>query len=124
MKKLLIVDDSITIIETILVMLKEWGIEADTAPSGIEAVELAKKNRYDLVILDIMMPKMDGNETLWHFERDKTMLRDTTPIIAMSSNDYKGAREGYISRGFTDYLPKPVTAAGLRGVLEQYNILK
>lgn len=123
MKKILIVDDSITIIESIRVIIKEWGIEADTAPSGVEAMEFVKKNTYDMVLLDIMMPKMDGNKTLWHFETEETKLTDTTPIVAMSSNDYDGAREGYISRGYSDYLSKPVKMDELKEVLSRHGIL-
>lgn len=123
MKKILIIDDSITIAETIRVIVNDWGIQADTAPSGVEAMELVKTNYYDMVLLDIMMPRMDGNKTLWHFEREKTMLTDSTPIVAMSSNDYNGARDEYISRGFTDYLAKPICIEDVRNLMTKYNIL-
>lgn len=123
MKKILIIDDSITISETIRVIVEDWGIQADTAPSGVEAVELVKKNYYDMVLLDIMMPKMDGNKTLWHFECEKTMLTDTTPIVAMSSNDYNGARDEYISRGFSDYLAKPICIEDVRVLMTKYGLI-
>lgn len=123
MKKVLIVDDSLTIIESIIVILKNENIESDVATSGVEAVEFVKNNKYDMVFLDIMMPKMDGNETLWHFERDRNLLADTTPIIAITSNDYNGARDEYISRGYTDYIPKPITAANIIEILTRYNMI-
>ena len=123
MKRILIVDDSGTVIESIRMILEKFGIESNFAPSGVEAVELVKKTKYDMVLLDIMMPKMGGNETLWHFERDENLLNDTTPIIAMTTNEYEGAREEYISRGYTNFMPKPLTYDNLKNLLEEYGIV-
>lgn len=115
--KILVVDDTEMNLTVIQSLLKKTQIHIDTAASGKEALALASKTPYDVVFIDHMMPDMDGVETL-------TRLRETgeskdVPAVALTANAVSGAREMYLSAGFTDYLSKPVDGEKLEKMLEK-----
>ena len=98
-------------------LLKQTGINVDQALSGKEGIELCSKNRYDLILLDHMMPGMDGIETL-HRLKEKPDFK--TPVIALTANAIEGMREMYLSEGFDDYLTKPTKPEDLERTLAEY----
>src|SRR5688572_5315278 len=105
MRKVAVVDDNADnrlIIRTIL----EDQYEILEFSSGIEAIEGFKKNRPDVVILDISLPEMDGTEILRRI-RDDGELKDL-PVIALTAHAMVGDREKYLSSGFNDYVAKPI----------------
>ena len=105
MRKIAVVDDNSDnrlIIRTIL----EDQYEIVEFSSGLEAIEGFKKNRPDVVILDISLPEMDGTEMLRRI-RDDSQLHDL-PVIALTAHEMVGDREKYLSAGFNDYVPKPI----------------
>lgn len=104
----LVVDDIATNRVVFKNLLKRTQIQIDEADSGYEAINLIKKNHYDIVFLDHMMPGMDGIETLKHIKILKDHPNKDTPIVALTANAVAGAKEMYISEGFTGYLAKPV----------------
>ncbi|MCR4807106.1 MAG: response regulator [Lachnospiraceae bacterium] len=113
--RILVVDDTeinLTVIES---LLKMTGIKIDTATSGRDAVMLATTNPYDLLLIDHMMPGMDGIETLKRIrEKGKNL---STPAVALTANAVSGAREMYLEAGFTDYMSKPVDGERLENLL-------
>lgn len=116
--KILIIDDTEmnhTVMES---FLKKTLVRIDSAMSGKEGLELAKKNEYDVIFIDHMMPDMDGIETLGHM-RD-IELNKNTPAIALTANAISGAREMYLESGFEDYLSKPVEGMRLEKMLAYY----
>ncbi len=116
--KILIVDDTEmnhTVMES---FLKKTLIQIDSAMSGKDGLVLAKKNHYDVMFIDHMMPDMDGIETLKHM-REIDINKDT-PAIALTANAISGAREMYIDAGFEDYLSKPVEGMRLEKMLAYY----
>ncbi|MCR4625771.1 MAG: response regulator [Lachnospiraceae bacterium] len=117
--KVLVVDDNDMNLKVMKNLLKLNGIVPDMASSGEEALTKMSQYKYDIILLDHMMPKMDGIETL--FEAKKESLIDPgTVVIALTANAVVGARESYLDAGFDDYLSKPVEVKALEGVLVKY----
>ena len=117
--RILVVDDNEMNLKVMKNLLKLNGIIPDMATSGEEALSKMGHVRYDIILLDHMMPKMDGIETL--FEAKKESLIDPgTVVIALTANAVVGAREYYLESGFDDYLSKPVEVKALEDVLAKY----
>jgi len=90
-------------------IIEKAGHKVSVANNGLEAVDLYSKNHFDLILMDIMMPEMDGLEATWiirQMERDKSMKN--IPIIALTANVLKEDRNKYISAGMNDFLSKPI----------------
>ena len=105
MRRIAVVDDNADnrlIIRTIL----EDQYEIVEYSSGIEAIEGFRKNKPDVVILDISLPEMDGTEILRRL-RDDADLHDL-PVIALTAHAMVGDREKYLAAGFNDYVAKPI----------------
>ncbi len=117
--RILVVDDNKMNLKVIENLLKLNGIKPDMALSGHEALDKMKKGRYDVVLLDHMMPQMDGIETLSK-AREEAIIPGNCAVIALTANAVVGARESYISAGFDDYLSKPVEVASMERALGKY----
>lgn len=104
---ILIVDDIEINLEIAQYMLKEFKIQSDTAISGKIALEMFEKNHYDIVLMDHMMPDMDGVETA-HNIRKLGDRGANTPIIALTANAVSSAVEMFKEEGFDGFLPKPM----------------
>ena len=117
--KVLVVDDNTMNLKVAQALLKLCGIKAELADSGFKAIEMIKKNHYDLIFMDHMMPRMDGIET---FEkcRDAGAIDETTKVIALTANAVIGARETYLEAGFDDYLSKPIETEELNQKLAMF----
>ena len=115
----LIVDDNRMNLEVAKNLLKRAGIQPDLAISGMEAIEMIRRKFYHVVLLDHMMPKMDGIETLAKLKEER-LLGERTAVIALTANAIVGARERYLAAGFDDYLPKPIDSAELDEKLAEY----
>ena len=118
--KILVVDDTVMNLTVVKGLLKQTKIQIDTAESGFEALELVKKNLYDIIFLDHRMPKMDGVETLQEMQKLADNLNSETPVISLTANAVSGAREQYIAAGFQDYLTKPINSAKLEELIMKY----
>ncbi|MGN1101892.1 MAG: response regulator, partial [Huintestinicola sp.] len=117
--EILIVDDNSMNLKVVTSLLKETQLRIDTALSGRECLEAVKNKRYHLILLDHMMPEMDGIETLERLRSEENLCRDI-PVIVITANAVSGSKEMYLSKGFSDYLPKPVESAVLEGVIMKY----
>ncbi len=100
-------------------LLKRIEIIPEVCFSGMEALELSKKKKYDLILLDAMMPKMNGKETLCQIRKQSEYNKDT-PIVVLTANAVLGAKEEYLAEGFTNYLSKPVNGQLLEDMIETY----
>ena len=116
--RVLAVDDNDMNLEVIEGLLRDTHINLDTVMSGQECIEKVRGCKYDCILLDQMMPVMNGEMTLREMQKDE--LLHGTPVIALTADAIVGAREGYISKGFTDYLSKPVKYDRLEQVLKRY----
>jgi signal transduction histidine kinase/CheY-like chemotaxis protein len=100
-----------------LALLSRMGYRADVAGNGLEAVESVLRQPYDVVLMDIQMPEMDGIEAAQALRRK---LGDRCPtLVALTANAFHGAREQYLGLGFDDYLSKPILPPALRQLISR-----
>ena len=114
--KVLIVDDNKLNLKVANKVLCEFNLNIEEATSGFECLEKVKNNNYDLIFLDIMMPKMDGVETLVKL---KEIDNFNTPVVALTADAMEGEQKKYIELGFSDYLSKPIDKNELNRVLNK-----
>jgi CheY-like chemotaxis protein len=117
-RRVLIVDDDIRNIFALSSVLEDYGMEIKTADNGREAINIAKRGELDVILMDIMMPEMDGLETMREIRRIPT-CKDL-PIVAVTAKAMKGDRERCIEAGAWDYLSKPVDREQLLSVLKAW----
>ena len=109
--RLLVTDDNKSNLQVVEGLLKPTKIQVDTASSGYECLNRLRLNKYDILLLDHMMPEMDGVETLRRIKEEN--LAPGMPIVALTANAVSGARDMYVEYGFEDYLPKPISGKSL-----------
>ncbi len=90
----------------------------ETAQSGEEALQKMRQTKYDLILMDHMMPELDGIQTYEMSLEDPENLNPDTPMIMMTANALSGVREEYLKKGFTDYISKPVEIRELLRVVK------
>ena len=120
MAKVLAVDDNVTNIKVIQGILSMYQIRVDTATSGQECLEKLTKNHYHLILMDQMMPIMDGIETTHKIREFQDKEIRNIPVIALTANAIRGAREMFLENGFQDYISKPMDINVLEKVLRKY----
>ena len=108
--RVLVVDDTPINLQVIKGLLSSTQMQLDLAESGKKALELANRNKYDLILMDHMMPEMDGVETLKAIRENKDGLNASTPAIVQTANAMRGASDEYLALGFNDYVSKPIMA--------------
>lgn len=118
--RVLIVDDNAVNIAVVKGLLKKCRIQTDEAFSGTECLEKVSKNHYDLILMDHMMPGMDGVETFKKIRQMKHSQSGSVPCIALTANAIAGSKEQYLAAGFTDYLSKPINIDELYRQLSKY----
>jgi len=116
-KKVLIVDDNKLNIKVASKVLSEFELNIDSCDSGFRAIEKIENNEYyDIIFMDIMMPKMSGVETL---KKLKEIDNFNTPVVALTADAMEGKSTKYIEVGFNDYLSKPINKEELKRVLNK-----
>ncbi len=118
--RILVVDDTKTNLTVVEGLLKKTQIAVDTATSGMEALEMVCKYKYDIIFLDHRMPEMDGIQTFHAMEESVYNLNKDIPVIALTANAISGSREMYFREGFTNYMSKPVDPAKLEEMIMSY----
>src|SRR2546421_4108744 len=114
--RILLAEDNVVNQQVATAMLLKRGHQVDVAANGREAVEAVTRERYDLVLMDIQMPEMDGSEATRHIRARPQ--GGTLPIIALTAHALSGERERCLERGMTGYLAKPFKAHELFAVVE------
>ena len=118
-KLILVVDDVPLNLKVVEVLLKPFGANVELVNNGKDALEMMKQKKYDLILLDHMMPGMDGVETLKQAREISDYYKDAA-IIAMTGNASVTARDEYLCMGFTDYLEKPILPDKMKEILRAY----
>ena len=116
--RILCVDDNELNMELLIKILKNFGFNTDSAVNGLEAIDLVRKNSYDLIMMDHMMPGMDGIDAM-HIIRNEGLC-DLTPIIVVTANAVKGEKEKYLREGFDSYIPKPFSGGSVLRVVGKF----
>lgn len=102
-------------------LLKKRSIDVTFANDGLEGLDKAKNNDFDLILMDIQMPKMGGIESMQLIKKHyKDQGRLETPVVALTANAMQGAAEEYFNEGMDDYLTKPINLEDLDRVLERF----
>ncbi|MDR0821724.1 MAG: response regulator [Oscillospiraceae bacterium] len=120
--RILLVDDVVTNLTVGSGLLRPYRMKIDCCVSGGEAIDLVQKNKYDLVLMDHMMPVMDGIEAT---KRIRALAETNSncknlPIIALTANAVHGMREMFISNGMDDYIAKPIDSSKLYAVMDKW----
>lgn len=98
-------------------LFRNWQLSFDIADNGLEAIEKLKSNRYDLILMDIQMPVMDGYAAT---RKIRNELKSDIPIIAMTAHALPGEREKCLSYGMDDYIAKPVKQKQLSQLISRF----
>jgi len=117
-ERVLLAEDNTVNQKVALMMLQKLGYRADVAGNGYEALQAVKRQDYDIVLMDVQMPEMDGLEAARH------IVARTTPagrpwLIALTANAMQGDRERCFAAGMDDYISKPVKVDELAAALER-----
>jgi len=117
----LIVDDNLANLKLAKELLKEFNTQIDTATSGKEALNFTKHQPYDLILMDIQMPDMNGYETT-KLIRKKEEKNQRTPIIALTAHAVAEEKTKILLSGMDDFLSKPVSSADLSHIIDRWVI--
>ena len=117
--RLLVAEDNLVNQKVAMRMLEKAGHRVDVANNGIEALAALKNASYDMVLMDMQMPEMDGYEATAEIRKMAPEYREL-PVIAMTANAMKGDREKCIAAGMDDYISKPVKPKGLLEMVQRW----
>lgn len=118
MKKVLVVEDNILNLELVLEILDLLGFEAKGVEDGKEALSIIEKEQYDMILMDIELPGMNGNEVRDMIKRK--LSYEKVPVIALTAYAMKGDKERFIASGFDDYMAKPLDVAEFIQKMDKY----
>ena len=101
-------------------ILHHWGLEAKTAHTGFEAIEMLQNEDFDVILMDIQMPEKNGIEATQEIRNLPDEKKKNIPIIALTANALKGEEKKYLAAGMNDYLTKPFKEKELLEVIRKY----
>ena len=114
--RILVVDDNRPNRELMLYLLRAFGYDAEGAGDGLSGIDAARRGSFDLVLLDIVMPGIDGYEFARRCRSDRRLA--ATPLVAVTALAMAGDRERILAAGIDGYIPKPIEPERLRGQIE------
>jgi len=117
--RILLAEDNVVNQKLALRLLQQMGYRADVASNGIEAIECIERQRYDLVLMDVQMPEMDGLEATRRIVARWPDATTRPRIVAMTANAMQGDREECLAAGMDDYVTKPIRVEALVAALTQ-----
>ncbi|MCI5828656.1 MAG: response regulator [Lachnospiraceae bacterium] len=116
----LVVDDNGMNLKVVASLLKQTLVQIDTAQDGAGCLEKCARNHYDLILMDHLMPNMDGVEAFHRLRADKQGINYRTPVIILTANAVAGMKQQYLDEGFNGFLSKPVQGPLLEETLRRY----
>ena len=120
--KILLVEDNLMNQKVVMFNLKKLNCEITPVSNGKEAFENFKNNNYDLILMDIMLPEMNGYEITIEIRKFEKLnnVKNPVAIIALTANTYENDKEKCLSVGMNEYLSKPFSAQQLIKTIEKY----
>lgn len=117
---ILLVEDNLLNQKIVLFNLKKKKYNVTAVVDGKEAVEVYLSNKFDLILMDIMLPEMDGYEVTRFIRKKEKKINEHVPIIALTANALENDRDKCINAGMDDYLAKPFTEQELYTVMDKF----
>jgi PAS domain S-box-containing protein len=118
-ERILLAEDNAINQRVALHMLARLGYRADVAANGREAIDAVRRQHYDIILMDVQMPEMDGLESTKNLVKEFPLRKDRPWIIALTANAMQGDRELCLHAGMDDYISKPLKLAELSSALER-----
>ncbi|MCR5716456.1 MAG: response regulator, partial [Lachnospiraceae bacterium] len=115
--RILVVDDNEMNLRLVQELLKHTKMKIDVSDSGADCLEKVLSRDYDLILMDHLMPEMDGIETLHHIRALKRPACENVPVVILTANAISGMREKFLKEGFAEFLPKPIDSQQMEHVL-------
>ena len=115
--EVLLVDDNLLNLKVAEKLLKPYKFKITSVRSGLECLNYTKNKKYNLILLDHMMPEMDGIHTLYNLKKRAHGFE--TPVVVLTANVIEGSKEMYLREGFSDYLSKPINQVELDRILRE-----
>ena len=116
-KRILIVDDNKLNLKVTKKLLEPFNVDVTLVESGEECLDMVRENKFDLIMLDQMMPGLSGEETLGKLKQIENF---NIPTVALTADAIQGQKEKYLSMGFNDYISKPIDKKELSLILKKY----
>jgi CheY-like chemotaxis protein len=116
--RILLAEDNAVNQKVAVRLLERHGYSVEVVENGAEAVEAAKRGGFDVILMDLQMPHMDGFEAVGHIRRHEAGTGQHVPIVAMTAHVLRGDRERCLAAGMAAYLPKPIRAGQLLELIE------
>ena len=120
--KALIVDDAEMNAALLAEFVEGFGLSSDIAKDGSIALDFVRKNTYDIIFMDHLMPVMDGMEAMSVIKKEN--LAPDTPVVMITANDAVSDRQIYLEAGFSDYMKKPFSIPAVKRILEKHSVIK
>lgn len=118
--RVLVVDDNKVNLTVVKGLLRKTRMQIDCVMSGRECLEAVRREHYHVILLDYMMPEMDGAETLQKLKEMPDNMSMDAAVIVLTANAMSGMKEMYLGQGFDAYLSKPIESAALEKLLMEY----
>ena len=118
MEQILVVEDNPMNMELTVVLLESWGYKVGQAVDGAQALNEVKMGNYDLILLDMQLPRMDGLEVLEHLKNDPETA--DIPVVALTAHSMTGDGCKFLSAGCTGYISKPINVPEFRDQIADY----
>ena len=119
-KKALLVEDNIMNVKLFSLLLRRIGIQFDIATDGEEAIVLFENNYYDIILTDINLPKLPGNEMAKLMRKNTDSIKANTPIIALTASILTSEIDSYLQVGINEVLLKPFSEERFKQMLVSY----
>jgi two-component system sensor histidine kinase/response regulator len=119
--RIILAEDNIINQKVAVSLLENWGHEVTVVNDGREAVDSLQQQNFDLVLMDVQMPNMDGLEATRRIRNaTSSKINSRIPIIAMTAHAMKGDRENFLAAGMDDYISKPINVDEVLNILNKY----
>lgn len=120
--KILLVEDNLLNQKVVMFNLKKLNYNITAKTNGREALEEVRNNTFDLILMDIMLPEMNGMEITEEIRKleKQNKVKNPVPIIALTANTYDNDREKCLSVGMNEYLAKPFNAQQLIDMIKKF----
>jgi CheY-like chemotaxis protein len=119
--RILLAEDNLVNQRVVLGMLKKMGLSADAVANGVAALQALETQPYDLVLMDVQMPELDGVEATRRLRQSgAAVCNPRIPVIALTANAMQGDRERFLAAGMSDHVGKPVSSQALAAALDRW----